>query len=30
MTNIVNLFAKVFGLKELSEVNSPEMCVLTL
>lgn len=30
MTNIVNLFAKIFGLKEMPEMNSPEMCVLTL
>lgn len=26
-TNIVNLFAKVLGLKELSEVNSPKIRV---
>lgn len=26
-TNIVNLFAKILGLKELSEVNSPKICV---
>lgn len=26
-TNIVNLFAKILGLKKLSEVNSPKICV---
>lgn len=26
-TNIVNLFAKILGLKELSEVNSQKICV---
>lgn len=29
-TNVVNLFAKVPGLKELSEVNSPKTCVFTV
>lgn len=26
-TNIVSLFAKILELKELSEVNSPKICV---
>lgn len=26
-TNVVDLFVKILGLKELSEVNSPQICV---
>lgn len=26
-TNIVNLFAKILGLRKLSEVDSPKICV---